>query len=321
MSKKARTSIMSTDYDSKIPNRKIVDLDSMTASESLTSHPSATSLITDSDEGADDSSTSRKYDRMEVMQQSLVVSEVASKLEEYVKKAMKEKGLSRTRRGASGIVTPPFGTTGRFTMNSSDLITYDDEYDVDEGESVGVVSDAGDNLSIEETAVDKDMVEAPVTDVETVKRIRLEILRRGDLANEEMMRACANVAAFFMLTAPNEDAEECCPKILELLSTSRQLESEFYFYRAALHPAQFLDSDLRDNQFTDYHAACLRHSLVGGSGRSDALREFKIFAVNLIYKLLGMNGTIGISESFAEEDHSVLLRTAKSWSKSVGIGA
>jgi hypothetical protein len=261
---------------------------------------------------------------MEMMQQSLVVSEVASKLEEYVKKAMKEKGISRTRKGGSGIVTPPFGTSGRFTMNSSDLITYDDEYDhqvADEGASVGVVSDAGDNLSIEDAGADKDMIEAPVTDIETVKRIRLEILRRGAPSNLEMIRACANVAAFFMLTAPNEDVDECCPKILELLSTSRQLESEFYFYRAALHPAQFLDSDIRDNQFLDYHSACLRHSLIGGTGRSDALREFKIFAVNLIYKLLGMNGTTDISESFDKEDYSVLLQTAKSWSKSVGVGA
>mmetsp|Transcript_26680 Transcript_26680/g.47015 ORF Transcript_26680/g.47015 Transcript_26680/m.47015 type:complete len:259 (-) Transcript_26680:435-1211(-) len=258
---------------------------------------------------------------MEMIQQSLVVSEVASKLEEYVRKAMKEKGLTRTRKGGSGIVTPPFGTSGRFTMNSSDLITYDDEYEVDEGASVGVVSDVGDNLSVEENLLDKDMIEAPVTDVEIVKRIRYEILRRGTESNEEAVRACANVAAFFMLTAPNEDADECCPKILELLQTSQQLEAEFYFYRAALHPALFLDSNTPQAQFTDLHSMALRNSLAGGAGRSDALREFKVFAVNLIYKLLGSNGNLGISESFSEEDHAILLRTAKSWSKSVGIGA
>jgi hypothetical protein len=256
-----------------------------------------------------------------MMQQSLVVSEVASKLEAYVKKAMKEKGLSRTRRGGSGIVTPPFGTTGRFTMNG--LITYDDEYGiVDEGESLAVVSEADDSMSIEDVdSVENDTASAPVEDVEIVKRIRFEILRRTNDENEEVIRACANVAAFFMLTAPNEDADECCPKIVELLMTSRQLEGEFYFYRAALHPTLFLGPTVLQNHFTEKHSVALRNSLNAGSDRSEVLREFKIFSVNLIYKLLGLNGSFNIEEPLSGEDHAILLRTAKIWSKSVGIGA
>jgi hypothetical protein len=276
---------------------------------------------------ADDSSTSRKYDRVEMMQQSLVVSEVASKLEEYVKKAMKEKGLSRTRRGRSGIVTPPFG---RFEMNSSDLITYDDEYGViDEGISLGVVSEEDETFSVEEAAggsnveafYETGMMVAPVEDIETVKRVRLEILKRATDDNEDVVRACANVAAFFMLTAPFEDAEECCPKIIELLTTSRQLEAEFYFYRSALHPTLFLESEGPQGQFAEAHSIKLRNSLNGGADRAEALREFKVFSVNLIYKLLGLNGSLNIQDPLSSEDHSILLRTAKSWSKSVEIGA
>lgn len=263
---------------------------------------------------------------MEMMQQSLVVSEVASKLEAYVKRAMKEKGLSRSRRGGSGIVTPPFGTSGRFEMNSSDLITYDDEYGViDEGISLGVVSEADDVHSMEDAAVssvdETDLLSAPVEDIEIVKRIRFEILRRATTENEDVIRACANVAAFFMLTAPFEDADECCPKIVELLSTSKQLESEFYFYRSALHPSLSLDSNGPQGSFTEMQSAALKNSLCGGAGRSEALREFKVFSVNLLYKLLGMDGSLHIQEPLAMDDRSILLRTAKSWSKSVEIGA
>ncbi|KAG7359693.1 HSF-type DNA-binding protein [Nitzschia inconspicua] len=284
--------------------------------------PSPSTIVSpqDSEDLADDSSTSRKFDRVEMMQQSLVVSEVASKLEAYVKKAMKEKGLTRTRRGGSGIVTPPFGTTGRFTMNSSDLITYDDEYEIlDESGSLAVVSETDDSMSIE--SVENDTIMPPVEDVEVVKRIRFEILRRASEENEEVVRACANVAAFFMLTAPNEDTDECCPKILELLTTSQKLEGEFYFYRAALHPSLFIKSNSPQGKFTEKHSAILRDSLNGGSDRSEALREFKIFSVNLIYKLLGLNGSFNIEEPFSGEDHAILLRTAKSWSKTIGIGA
>ncbi|KAL3910001.1 MAG: hypothetical protein SGILL_007864 [Bacillariaceae sp.] len=263
---------------------------------------------------------------MEMMQQSLVVSEVASKLEEYVKKAMKEKGLSRTRRGGSGIVTPPFG---RFEMNSSDLITYDDEFGVIDETNVNldVVPEVDETLSVEAASAsvdsmdESDMLSPPVEDIETVKRVRLEILKRATDDNEDVVRACANVAAFFMLTAPSEDSEECCPKIVELLTTSRQLEAEFYFYRSALHPSLSLESLCPQGQFIEAHSIQLRNSLNGGAGRTEALREFKVFSVNLIYKLLGMNGSLNIQEPLAGEDHSILLRTAKNWSKSVEIGA
>jgi hypothetical protein len=275
----------------------------------------------DSEDQDDYSSTLRKHDRIEMMQQSLVVSEVASKLESHIKKAMKEKGMSRSRRGGSGIVTPPFGTTGRFTMN--DLITYDDEYGIlDEGGSLAVVSETDDSMSFEDSdSVENDTSTVPVDDVEIVKRVRFEILRRATVENEEVIRSCANVAAFLMLTAPNEEADECCPKIVELLMTSRQLEGEFYFYRAALHPTLLLGPTVVHHHFTEKHSVSLRKSFAGGSDRSEALREFKIFSVNLIYKLLGLNRSFSIEEPLSGEDRAILLRTAKSWSKTVGIGA
>jgi hypothetical protein len=106
-----------------------------------------------------------------------------------------------------------------------------------------------------------------------------------------------------------------------LLMTSQQLEGEFYFYRAALHPSLFLESSAPQGKFTEKHSVALRNSLNGGFGRAEALREFKIFSVNLIYKLLGLNGSFDIQEPLSGDDYDILLRTAKSWSKSVGIGA
>jgi len=270
-----------------------------------------------------------------MLQQSLIVSEVATKLEAYVKKAMKKRGISRTRRGGSGIVTPPFGTS--FTMTSRDLITYDDEYKQDnnneQSSSSDIVSDSDDNTSEEgmtriglSVDFDKDMLVAPVLDIATVKHISSEILQRANPLNGEVMRACANVAAFFMCTAPKEDPEQCSSKVLQLLSTSRQLEAEFYFYRAALHPTLFLEQSsngrIPDGHsiFTEIQSTTLRSTLTGGAGRLESLREFKVFAVNLIYKLLRKNGSFAQIESFSSSDNAILLHTAEIWSKSVGTG-
>ena len=97
-----------------------------------------------------------------------------------MKKAMKKRGISRTRRGNSGIVTPPFGSS--FTMTSRDLITYDDEYNQEKSSSSDIVSDVDDSVAEEarnanspETDYDKDMLVAPVLDIATVKHISSEI--------------------------------------------------------------------------------------------------------------------------------------------------
>jgi len=300
--------------------------------------PSPTSVkahIFEVEESGDDISSCEKSAKTEMLQQSLIVSEVATKLEAYVKKAMKKRGISRTRRGGSGIVTPPFGSS--FTMTSRDLITYDDEYNQDKNSSSSdIVSDFDDNASEEGSNVrnahidfDKDMLVAPVLDIATVKHISSEILQRADPLNGEVMRACANVAAFFMCTAPKEDPEQCRSKVLQLLATSRQLEAEFYFYRAALHPTLFLESslngripDIHDGSsgFTDSQSTSLRNTLTRGVGRLESLREFMVFAVNLIYKLLRRNGSFAQVESLSSSDNAILLHTVEVWSKSVGIG-
>lgn len=296
----------------------------------LAPSPTSVKALIIEEESGDDTSTYEKSSKTEMLEQSLIVSEVATKLDNYVKKALKKRGISRTRRGGSGIVTPPFGSS--FTMTSRDLITYDDEYNQHNGVS-DIISDSEDITSEVDSSsylpFDKDMLVAPVLDIATVKHISSEIVQRANSLNGEAMRACANVAAFFMCTAPKEDPEQCSSKVLQLLATSRQLEAEFYFYRSALHPSLFLESSPYGGSsdscegtldFTDSQSTALRNTLIRGAGRLESLREFKVFAVNLIYKLLRRSGNFAQVESLSSSDNAILLHTAEVWSKSVGIG-
>ena len=309
------------------------EVDTSIISNPAPSPTSVKALIFEVEESGDDASTSEKSAKSEMLQQSLIVSEVATKLEAYVKKAMKKRGISRTRRGGSGIVTPPFGSS--FTMTSRDLITYDDEYSEEKNSSLSseIVPDFEENESEEEnagsntdTVFDKEMLVAPVLDIATVKHISSEILQRSNPMNAELMRACANVAAFFMCTAPKEDPDECSSKVLQLLATSRQLEADFFFYRAALHPTLFLAASPNGRiqncslGFTNMQSTALRNTMTRGAERLESLREFKVFAVNLIYKLLTRNGSFAQVESLSSSDNAILLHTAEIWSKSVGIG-
>eukprot|EP00532_Pseudo-nitzschia_australis_P003865 CAMPEP_0168186388 /NCGR_PEP_ID=MMETSP0139_2-20121125/14398_1 /TAXON_ID=44445 /ORGANISM="Pseudo-nitzschia australis, Strain 10249 10 AB" /LENGTH=501 /DNA_ID=CAMNT_0008108377 /DNA_START=80 /DNA_END=1582 /DNA_ORIENTATION=- len=299
------------------PPEPLFEVDTSIVSNPVPSPTSVKALIFEPEDSGDDTSSSGKNDRSEQLQQSLVVSEVAIKLEEYVKKAMKKKGISRTRKGGSGIVTPPFGSS--FTMTSRDLITYDDEYKQESNKSDVVcvtedgASEGGSNTRgcLNNAEFDKDMLVAPVLDLETVKHITSEIIRRSNPFNGEVMRACANVAAFFMCTAPKEDPEQSSSKVLQLLATSKQLEAEFFYYRAALHPTLFLPASGRG--FTNAQSDALRRTLTRGAGRLESLSEFKIFAVNLIYKLIRKSGSFADVESLSSSDNVILLHTAEVW--------
>jgi len=278
--------------------------------------------IFDLHDSADDGSNIEMNSRSEMMH-SLIVSDVANKLEAYVKRVMKERGLSRTRR--SGIVTPPFGSS--FTMTSRGLITYDDECrDTIENTGEHVVTDTDDSTSSEANEpcviVDKEMLVAPVLDFDIVKRISTAMVDIGRKtsykSNGEVFRACANVAAFFMCTAPEEQSDLCCSKVLQLLSTSNQLEAEFYFYRSALHPDLFFGSIISHNGgFSEAQSAALCDSLTRGAGKLEALREFKVFAVNLIYKFLNKTGRFSGIKELPVADHTTLLQSVEIWAKGI----
>ncbi len=272
----------------------------------------------------DEASTNKKSDRMEMMERSMIVSEVATKLEEFARKALKGRGALRTRR--AGVVTPPYGYSRSAVISSRDLITYDDEYELEDDVS-GLITDGDDSMNsvdVSLSAADGDSKEweiVPVTEADHVRRIVQEIRKRAsfDMSNGKMIHACADIAEFLMTTAPGEDVTLCCSKILELLSSSDRLASDFHLYRSALHPNGSLHSF--GPRYANNHrdpSIALQLALESSSSRLDALREFKIFAVNLIYKLLGRNGSFDIKQPFTHSESGILLRTADVWSKSVG---
>jgi hypothetical protein len=285
----------------------------------------------DADAEDDSSATNKKNERLEMIEQSMIVSEVAMKLEEYARKAMKGRGSSRTRRGVAGVVTPPWGSSQHTTISSRGLITYDDEYENDGKNNSSVISDGDDSLNSEDnpfsgaeskpTKQAREFLLPPVPDFEAVKQISSEIRRRAsyNFYNAEVIHACANVAEFFMSTPPGEHIDACCKKVIQLIASSTKLAADFHFYRAALHPEKAGDSlPSFPARFEQHHHAALRRTFEVGASRSDALREFKIFAVNLIYKLLGRNGSLHIQEPLSKLHYANLLHTAEVWSKSVG---
>lgn len=315
-SKRIRRLWQAVDSEKALKVDTVVTPDPSASPTSVFDAPKAMSKDADVD---DESSTNKKSDRMEMMERSLVVSEVASKLEEFVKKALKGRGSARSRR--AGVVTPPYGYSRSAVVTSRDLITYDDEYvDEEDKDLSGLVSDGDDSLHSADASISgfdensKDMDVAPVLSAAKVQDIVNEIRKRAtwNHAHGPMIVACAEVAEFLMTTAPGENASVCCRKVLRLLLLSERLSSDFNAYRAALHPdgAGFMKPENL--------AEAMRQILETGSTRLEALREFKIFAVNLMYSLLGNYGSFGIEHPFGHSEASTLLHTADVWSKSVG---
>lgn len=322
VSKKRRGSLSSTASNSSKRSRRLWQSDDKEA-EVVTSAIVSPSSAFDAPKAlaagidADDSSaTNKKSDRMEMMEQSLIVSEVASKLEEFVKKAKKGCGSSRSR---AGIVTPPYGKSS--TISSRGLITYDDEYEPEEIDySSGFVTDGEESVDSTSLSNMKYLDAAPMDNREKVEEIVVEIRKRAslDAFDGKTLAACADVVEFLMTTAPSE---ACCNKVLELLVTSERLASDFHLYRSALNfDGKGMWSPASGESSGEFHTSTLRQAFESGSKKLDTLREFKIFAVNLVYKLLGKNGSFNLKMPFSLSETRSLLRTADAWSKSVHIG-
>lgn len=328
VSKKRRGSLSSAASNSSKRSRRLWQGDETQGEVEVSAIVSPTSVLDDAKAvsaniDADDSSAAfKKSDRMEQMEQSLIVSEVAFKLEEFVKKARKGRGPSRSR---AGIVTPPYRKSS--TISSRDLITYDDEYEQQEKYvSSGFVTDGEESVNSADMSVvghhvySQKLDAAPVESTEKVQEVIFEIRKRAtlDMVNSKSLDACADVVEFLMTTAPSE---ACCDSVLRLLCTSARLASDFHSYRSALNfDGKAFLSPAGGESYEDFHMSTLRRALESGSSQMDTLREFKIFAVNLIYKLLGKNGSFDIKKPFSSSEAKSLLRTADAWSKSVLAG-
>jgi hypothetical protein len=267
-----------------------------------------------------------KIEKFEMREQSLIVSEVAEKLEQFARKAL---GRSRSRRGNSGIITPPYGSQG--TLTATSLLTYDDEQFEESDENSWRGSSASSLGLVSQSEVGEDEDTSSVTEAKPVTPLRM---RSPPVRDNEMVDAVSHrlvegippdlrdalkphvaVAAFCMSTAPCGE-ESLASKILRLIASCNILMSEFQNYRAALHPIVEGPVASTTQAFTP-QARPIQGLQVWEktSSRSDAVHDFKIFAVNCINKFLGRGNCENVT-LLSPCDRLILKRTVDLWQES-----
>ena len=271
---------------------------------------SSAAVSVDSD---DQASAMTKLDDAE---QSAIVSDVASKLAKYARMAKKGTRGGRGRRTGSGMVTPP-----DFKTSSGNLLTYDDECIEDEtpnsNRSSGVRSVVSPNIatSVEDSPQAKKATTLPeAVPFDVAQAIIKSIVDSSkDHPDHDSLVSAANVSSFCMAVTPAIAAGKnlLCRKILDLFHQSEPLAQEFVHYRSALYPVQ------KDDLAAEFMSAGERAShtaLERTESRSDALREFTVFAVNRIFEVMDFGCETGALSSDAT---ALLERTAAVWQKTV----
>lgn len=265
------------------------------------------------------------------------VTEVSEQLERVARKAIKN-GKSK-RRGVSGmVVTTQFGNYLSVSSGSGGLLTYDDEESgyVSDDNNVGpgiatVVSRSADSSVVgEESSLSGDphssvdLSKPPVPDSTVVNAIVQRVLAGCAPACRASVATKLVVAGFCMSTAPCGD-DSLCTKILQLIGSCGTLLSEFQRYRAALQPEQ-QEMDRSNPSLSRNHVQqprLFRPNTVQQiwertSSRSDAVRDFKIFAVNCMQELVGKPDDSPLMATLmSSSDRTVLEDTASMWQKSV----
>lgn len=267
-------------------------------------------------EDTDDHTSTSKADRISFVEQSMIVNEVAMKLDEYARKALKSRAGGKNRR--SGVVTPP-------TVSASSLFTYDDEFDPQSHEDrlVSTMSaspmatcddkatpgfTAPSSLSSPKTSLFNlyQRPAAPVLDSQTALAITNDMVLKSPEDLRSSLIAPTAVACFCMSTCPFAD-KHLCTKILHLVASCDKLSEDFQLYLSALHPVVH-----REESPTAHGAlAELQRTWGREASREDAVREFKTFAVNCLHQLLAL-------ESDGSSNQAMLERTASVWRESIG---
>lgn len=282
--------------------------------------------------------------RAEKAKQSNIVSEVAMKLDQYAKKAMYVRGGYRTRRGVCGVVTPPSSLNG-----SRGLITYDDEpyFDGDDYDLGPLLRPVSRNsseineLNHAEFPPRKSVIgypnlvttTKPVADRKTVDAIVQRIMHCQVEKTIEATMAIANVAGFCMSILPDYD-HDVRGKILHFTSSCEPVATEFRLYRTALHPVQLTDCSPAYILFNDSSPdlANFKHGVDAvpsvprvEATQSEVVREFSVFAVNCLHKVLSKRPSIDVTVDcltpmvLHPADFAILQRTAEIWQRSVAI--
>ena len=260
-----------------------------------------------------------KRDRSNSLEQSLLVSKVARKLEEHAKRAAKGGGSSRR----SGTVTPPYSSD---TMKYHAL-TYDDEIEIYDSERGCVVerqqrvtqtNDSDENASVisnydEEgpkvigkprvtfTGLNKDSSMPPVADNVIVSNIVRKLhgfAQQTSFISRVDGQLAAAIAGFCMLTNPRDTMFE--DKCVELLFKCGSLVTEFRQYKAALLPGSLPPESLVLKQTSRLDVQIKQ--LFDGD-KINTIRVFKVFVLNNLEDIVNdksLMSKVGLSVSEAD---------------------
>ena len=288
-------------------------------------------VVVEEDGGASDRERDERLQRRE---QSYIVSQVALKLEEYARKA--KRGVGRNR-GRGGVVTPPLG--GVYNPSHCyyrSLITYDDEYEAMASRRESLASGAAVVTDLESMDGDEDQRSrapsevssprkqvplsnnAPVEDRAMVQRIteRINKSKSSDLLGP--FDTSAIVAAFCMSNSPYR--EDLSMKVIQLVTSCELLAMEFQQYLAALHPFNCASDLLPSSTFSagvrKNQSVSVQQIWDRAATRSDAVRDFKTFAVNYMHN--GLQERPG-PVAFSADEFAALRHTVEVWSRSVTV--
>lgn len=254
--------------------------------------------------------------RKDIAEQSLIVSEVASKLEEFVRKAMKGR-VGGKRRGQSGVVTPPYGHSS--SMSTAAVLSYDDEYPYDEDDVIDsdtsttdsslkiVTSDRASGYCMDSGLVTPSASYdfTPFSDTHEIESITRRIFEHHTQLSDSVRKS---VLAFCLANSPHDELDS---KIFTLISSCKLLAADFQQYCKALHPTLDGGSRVFSSMSSFEEPETILQVWERETCRRDAVRDFKTFVVNCIDNLL--------CEIAVSEDRRLLERTARFWRDSIRI--
>ena len=206
----------------------------------------------------------------------------------------------------------------RVSRESVSGTDYEDALSIEQ-EEVSLFGSIVSNAStpVRQGASPVDFDSPPISELDTVKDIVGKILASSQGEHDEHTPAFAAVIGFCMTTAP-ASGDELFTKVFDLIYSSDKLAEEFHEYRAALHPLErssdllpsfmYSSSSSRENRVVSVQQTWERNA-----GKSDAVREFKTFAVNYFHKVLLQTSS---KMALTESQVAALRYTADAWLQS-----
>jgi hypothetical protein len=261
-------------------------------------------------------------------EQSHLVSKVAQKLEQHIKRA-----TSKKVRKSGGIVTPPYDAKDTLKYHA---LTYDDEVEIFDTERGCVVErrDAYGNyctatgdvslasaIVAPETNEDVEMMVSnkakarvdvtivdrspPVDDCVVVDKVGSKICNRGlEIDGIKDATVTAAVAMFCMKTNPHDPS--LAEKLMQDLTDHESLRSEFCSYQVALSP----DSRLSE---VDQHAQLLKQLFANDT--DEIVRAFKTWSLNKLIAIMKL------SKSECWDESECISKCYNTWFAGVTLNA